>query len=374
MNMKRWMQSVLALAVLLAPGLSGALIAPPVGVSSSATALVLGTGARGSLAWSVNYTPAVGPGTPVTVSSSQLVVRTLSGTVIETQARRLSRSATAGGTLSFPEAFSLSSAVAYRAYRLGSAGVILERSFVDSSNPGVTITGSTVLPLSTAPGSALLVARVDLRFDNASRATQVPEGTALRAIASVRAEGAGWLDARWEIADGSGRQGEPLYRPLRSFRQYVGGGLPIELESPPLPTQTTGRTLVRLAIREPAGTQQPEPLLYQVLGAPLREPLSLLMPRDDALLTPETRFEWREVEGARAYLVELLQEPGSPGAEVPPERDAAAMVPAPATEWVLSDLARNRLQPARAYRWRVTAIDEQGRVLSQSAPRRVQAP
>ncbi len=374
MNMKRWMQSLLAIAVLIAPGLSGALIAPPVGVSSSATALVLGAGARGSLVWSVNYTPAVGPGTPVTVSSSQLVVRTLSGTVIETQARRLSRAATAGGTLSFPEAFNLSSAVAYRAYRLGSAGVILERSFVDSSNPGVTITGSTTLPLSTAPGSALLVARVDLRFDNASRATQVPEGTVLRAIASIRAEGAGWLDARWEIADGSGRQGEPLYRPLRSFRQYVGGGLPIELESPPLPTQTTGRTLVRLAIREPEGTAQPEPLLYQVLGAPLREPLSLLMPREDALLTPDTQFEWREVEGARAYLVELLQVPGAPGAEVPPERDAAALVPAPTTQWVLSELVRGRLQPARAYRWRVTALDEQGRVLSQSDARRVQAP
>lgn len=372
--MKRWMQSVLALVGLLVPGLSLALIAPPVGVSSSATALMLGEGARGSLVWSVNYTPAVGPGTPVMVGSSQLVVRTLSGTVIETQARPLSRAATAGGTLVFSEVLNLSSAVAYRAYRLGSAGVIVERSFVDSSNPSVTITGTTVLPLSTAPGSALLVARVDLRFDNASRATQVPEGAALRAIATIRAEGGGWLDARWEIADGSGRQGEPLYRPLRAFRQYVGGGLPIELESPPLPTQLTGRTLVRLAIREPVGTVQPEPLLYQVLGAPLREPLALLQPREDTLLTPDTRFEWREVDGARAYLVELLQEPDAPGAAVPPERDAAALVPAPETQWVLSDLARSRLQPARAYRWRVTAVDEQGRVLSQSGLRRVQAP
>jgi hypothetical protein len=343
-------------------------------VTSSANALLLGDGARGSLAWSVGYTPATGQAAPATVSSSQLLIKTLSGTVIETQNRRLSRTVAAGGTLGFSEALSLSSAVAYRAYRLGSAGVIIERSFTDSSNPGVAVSGSTRLSLGSAPGSGLLVSRVDLQFDNDGRLTQVPQGEPLRAVASVRTEGAGWLDARWEIADGSGRQGEPFYRPLKSFRQYVGGGLPVKLESPPLPTQVTGRTLVRLAIREPAFTRQPEPLLYQVLGPLLRQELGLKQPAEGATLTTDTRFEWGDMPGAQAYLIELLQEPGDPGATAPLERQAAALVPVSEAGWTLSTLIHSRLQPASAYRWRVLAIDEQGQVIGQSLSRQIRMP
>lgn len=343
-------------------------------VSSSAQALLMGQGARGSLTWSVDYTPAPGPAKPVTVSSSQLLVKTLSGTVIDTQSSRLARSVVAGGTLVFSEPLRLPASVAYRAYRLGSAGVVVERSFTDSSNPGVTVAASARLSLSTSPGSGLLVAHIDMHFDNASRVTQVPQGEPLRAVATVRLDGAGWLDARWEIADGSGRQGEPFYRPLKSFRQYVSGGMPMTLESPPLPTQSTGRTLVRLAIREPAFTTQPEPLLYQVLGPLERQQLALLQPAEGATLTPTTRFEWVDMPGASAYLIELLQYPQEGGATVPPEREAAALVPVSEAGWTLSTLIRSRLQPASRYRWRVVAIDAQGQVIGQSLLRQVWMP
>lgn len=343
-------------------------------VSSSSQALLMGQGARGSLTWRVDYTPASVPAKPVTVSSSQLLVKTLSGTVIDTQSSRLARSVVAGGTLVFSEPLRLPASVAYRAYRLGSAGVIVERSFTDSSNPGVAVAASTRLSLSTSPGSGLLVAHIDMHFDNASRVTQVPQGEPLRAVATVRLDGAGWLDARWEIADGSGRQGEPLYRPLKSFRQYVSGGMPMTLESPPLPTQSTGRTLVRLAIREPAFTTQPEPLLYQVLGPLVRQQLALLQPAEGATLTPTTRFEWVDMPGASAYLIELLQYPEEGGAPVPPEREAAALVPVSEAGWTLSTLIRSRLQPASRYRWRVVAIDGQGQVIGQSLLRQVWMP
>ncbi|HEY9097205.1 MAG TPA: hypothetical protein VIN35_15780, partial [Hydrogenophaga sp.] len=60
-------------------------------VSSSAQALLMGQGARGSLTWSVDYTPASGPAKAATISSSQLLVKTLSGTVIDTRSSRLAR-------------------------------------------------------------------------------------------------------------------------------------------------------------------------------------------------------------------------------------------------------------------------------------------
>lgn len=402
MNMKRWTLMVCAAAALHVSG--WAQTAPPPGtppvvtppvtvppvhvinpsvtrrvplsvqVSSSAQALQIGQGARGSLTWSVDYTPAPGPAVPVTVSSSQLLVKTLSGVVIDTQSSRLARVAMTGGTLAFSEPLRLPASVAYRAYRLGSAGVIVERSFTDSSNPGVAVAASARLSLSTSPGSGLLVAHIDMHFDNASRVTQVPQGEPLRAVATVRLEGAGWLDARWEIADGSGRQGEPLYRPLKSFRQYVSGGMPMTLESPPLPTQSTGRTLVRLTIREPAFSTQPDPLLYQVLGPLVRQQLALLQPAEGATLTPTTRFEWVDMPGASAYLIELLQYPEEGGATVPPEREAAALVPVSEAGWTLSTLIRSRLQPASRYRWRVVAIDAQGQVIGQSLLRQVWMP
>ena len=343
-------------------------------VSSSTPSLLIGEGARGSLTWSVDYTPAQGPARQVTVASSRLLVKTLSGTVIDTQSSRLGRSVLSGGTLVFSEPLRLPASVAYRAYRMGSAGVILERSFTDSSNPGVAVSASARLSLSTSPGSGLVLGHIDLHFNNASRVTQVPQGEALRAVATVRLEGAGWLDARWEIADGSGRQGDLLYRPLKSFRQYVAGGVPMELESPPLPTQSTGRMLVRLAIREPAFSEQPEPLWYQVLGPLVRQQLALVQPAEGATLAPDTRFEWAEVPGASAYLVELLQDTPKDGASTPAEREAAALVPVSEAGWTLSTLIRNRLRPASLYRWRVLAIDGQGEVIGQSLTRQVRVP
>ncbi|MEZ5701472.1 MAG: hypothetical protein R3E42_05120 [Burkholderiaceae bacterium] len=343
-------------------------------VSSSAQALMMGQGARGSLTWRVDYTPAPGPARSATVASSQLLVKTLSGTVIDTQSSRLARAVVAGGTLVFSEPLSLPASVAYRAYRLGSAGVVVERSFTDSSNPGVAVAASARLSLSTSPGSGLLVAHVDMHFDNASRVTQVPQGEPLRAVATVRLEGAGWLDARWEVADGSGRQGDPFYRPLKSFRQYVSGGMPMTLESPPLPTQSTGRTLVRLAIREPAFSAQPDPLLYQVLGPLVRPQLALLQPAEGATLTPATDLNgWRCLVPAPTSSSCCSTRQRAAPRPCPSAR-AAALVPVSEAGWTLSTLIRSRLQPASHYRWRVVAIDAQGQVIGQSLLRQVWMP
>ena len=152
------------------------------------------------------------------------------------------------------------------------------------------------------------------------------------------------------------------------------GGQTIELQSPPLPTQRVGRTLVRLAVREPVGTGDATPLLYQVLGPALDETLALMQPAEGSLVGAETRFVWAEVPGARAYLVELLLDPQEPGAAVPPERETAALVSAPETGFDISALMQHSLQPARRYQWRVLAMDEQGRVIARSALRRLQTP
>jgi hypothetical protein len=338
--------------------------------SSTTTAVVLGEGAQTSVIWQVNLSGAA-PGT--TLNSGQIVFRTLSGTAIGTQSRTLTRSVSGSGTITLSEAVHISSSVAYRAYRLGSQGIRIERSFSVSTDPSTLVSGSTSLGLSSAPGSGLLVARVDLRFDDGSRSRQVAQGSALVAVATLRTEGNGWLDARWEIADGPDQTSTPLYRPLQSFRQYVGAVQTITLDSPPLPTNRIGRHLLRLSIREPAGAAQPDPLQYQVMGASLVGPLDLTQPPDGALLSPDTLFTWERVPGAQAYLLELTRDPTeSTGPDQ--TREGAAMLPADTTQLQLSTLVRQNLRPGQRYRWRVLALDEQGQVIAQSPPRRLLLP
>lgn len=371
----RWIR-ILFLALLATfSGWSQALITAGA-VSTGSRVVVLSEGARTSASWTLNYTVVI-PGTAI-ISSPQIVFRTLSGTLLGSQPRTISRAVSVGGQYALSESIYITPAVANAAYRLGSAGVRIERVFTDSTNPGVPVTASYDLYLGTAPGSGLMVTRIDLRFNNDSRTTLVPRDSELIAIAQVRTEGNGWLEARWEIADGAGLQGTPLYRPLRAIRQYVGGGQILMLESPRLPTTGTGRTLVRLQVREPQGSAEAAPLLYQVMGLPQNDTLGLLSPPDAVLLQPTTRFAWLPVPGAKAYVLELLPEEGPrstlDGQSSPQERRGAAMVPSSSTELELSALVRQGLDSGQRYSWRVIALDADGQVLTRSPLRRIQLP
>jgi hypothetical protein len=283
-----------------------------------------------------------------------------------------------GGQYTLSESFFVPPAVANAAYRLGSAGVRIERVFTDSTSPGSPVTATHDLYLGTSPASGLMVTRIDLRFNNDSRSALVPRDSELIAVAQVRTEGNGWIDARWEIADGSGQQGAALYRPLRATRQYVAGGQILTLESPRLPTTGTGRYLVRLLVREPQGAAEAAPLLYQVMPAPQNETLGLLSPPDASPLQPQTRFAWLPVPGARAYVLELLPEevtlqPAERERNAQ-ERRGAVMVPSDSTEVELSTVVRQGLEAGQRYGWRVIALDANGQVLSRSPTRRIQLP
>lgn len=365
-------------AQLLVP--AQAQVSGTVGVSSSMGSVLLTEGAQGTVTWTVTAAPMVsagagaGPGTstPVQLLSTQVVFRADNGTVLGSQARTFSRHVTSAGTFVFTESLRLPASMAYQAYRLGSQGIVIERTFTG----GATVTGALLLPLSNSPGSGVQVSRIDLVLSNQTRASLVPQGDELHALARISLQGNGWLDVRWEIADAAGLQGEPLYRPLRSWRQYVGGALPLELQSPPLPTQRLGRYLVRLSVHEPLASPQPTPLLYQVMGAPSGADLVLQQPADGTLLGPDTPFRWSPVAGASAYLLELLPEFPDPMDRTPdtPARSGAALVPADSTELQLSALVRHGLQSGQRYRWRVLALDREGRTLAQSTPRRIQMP
>jgi hypothetical protein len=346
---------------------SQALIGPPTASAANQT-VTLTNGANVNVTWTINFTAAVGP---AVISSTQVVFRTLAGDRLASVPRSISKSLSVGGSYQIEDSIFIPPNVANAAFRLGSAGIRIERTFADST--GGTGTGTFDFYLGTAPSTGLMVSRVDLRLSNQSRASIVPRDSLLKAIAQVQTDGNGWLDARWEIADGAGLQGEPLYRPLRAVREYVGGGQILNLESPKLPTTGSGRYLVRLSIREPQGTGEAAPLLYQVMDTGNLDTLALVSPADRTLLLPSTRFAWLPVTGAKAFVLELLpdQEVVGTGAE---ERRGAVMVPSDSTELQLSNLVRQGLISGQRYSWRVIALDVHGQTLSRSALRQIQLP
>lgn len=370
----RWIRVVCALLMVCAAPWAQAVLGTVTATTSSGIVL-LSEGARASATWTVSFTPSVGN---AAISSPQIVYRTLSGVQLSSQPRTLSRTVSVGGQYTFSESIFIPPAVANAAYRLGSAGVRIERVFTDSTSPGSPVTGTHDLYLGTAPAAGLMVTRIDLRFNNDSRTTLVPRDSDLVARAQVRTEGNGWLEARWEIADGSGLQGTLLYRPLRSTRQYVGGGQILMLDSPRLPTTGTGRYLVRLLVSEPPGAAEAAPLLYQVMNAPQGETLGLVSPADATLLQPTTRFAWLPVPGARAYVLELVPEEGlsqmNERPRTPQERRGAVMVPSGSTEVELSNAVRQGLESGQRYGWRVIAFDADGQLLSRSPTRHIQLP
>ncbi len=377
--MKRIIWTGLLAAALSAALTAHAAIAPPVSVTSSASTVVLSAGARTTLSWSINYVQAGGPPSS-SLRSTQIVFRTLTGALLGTQGRLLTRAVTASGTYLLTESVAIPSHITYRAFQLGSQGVLIERGFVDTALSVAPVTASVALGLSSATTGELLISRVALQFDDDSQAALVPQDSTHKAYALLRTEGNGWLDAVWEIADGSGDQNEPYYRPLRSVRQYLGGGRSITLQSPPLPTASVGRYLVRLRLREPLTNPLDLPVVrYQVMGAGstvATPPVELVLrqPVDGALLSPETRFVWQAVAGVQAYQLELFDDTGTPadGATLPPL--SGALVSAQSTDLTLSPLVQQHLRPGQRIRWRVIAIDERGRVIAESPLRAFQTP
>jgi hypothetical protein len=255
---------------------------------------------------------------------------------------------------------------------------------------GLNITGSA--------GAGFSVSREALSFDNGAPVRIVARGHKLQAQADISYAGIGLLQGVWEVAEPPSTSGEPIYRVLSQVRQSLVLGDTQRLKSPDLPTALTGLHLLRLRVTDPAPAFEAPVIRYFVgegrpgAGLPA-EPVAIGSPSPAALLTPDTGFSWERVEGARAYQVEIyatgretdvvLPELGA-GQAVPSTTDVAQalshapvtgmLVPGRQTRTELSAAARTRLQPRRAYLWRVLAIGEDGSVVGQSPMRELRTP
>ncbi len=339
--------------------------------------------------WQVSSS--IGNPGPVAISSSLGTLTTPDGSTllrnpVPLQQKTVTNTSPQLVTFQFSELITIPRSLLFRARKQGFAELRYSRTFTDFPD-NTTTTATATLYLAGAAAGQLNIARVELRFDDGSRVRIASQGDAVRAQAYLNFSGTGQLDAVWEVARPESSHGKAFFTPLRSLRQYLSASGNIVLQSPLLPTDTTGNYRVRLRIISPRTPFSVPELEYRIQPTPATATprstalLSVTEPPAGATLTAATVFRWQAVPGASAYQLELYEQPlmdrtaSDTGTPVGAARRPLTGLVVPAGDHArLSRLARSHLTPGGIYHWRVIAIGADGRVLAISDSRPLHIP
>lgn len=387
---------VLAIAASLMPLAGHALILAPQSTVQPATTIVpIGQANSIVLNWTV-VSLFAGP-TPYTVTSSsgQFVA---GGTVLGTVNTVLSVSGASLGAPSsvrLSESFVIPADIAVKANRLGATTIAFVRQFNDGGGP-VALQANLLVGGSAA--GQFQIFREALSFDDGSVVRVVQARDPLLAVAEINFSGSGTITAVWEVAGPSTTAGQPLFRELQPVTRGLIGAEPVTLKSIQLPTDSPGIYIVRLRVTNPQPGFETPVLSYYVGDARSGafggvRPMTLMGPPDRAILDRDTRFSWQQVEGAKAYKIEVFASPGADPFDLPdlsgssegndPGRARAALsappvsgmiVTAAQTQVALSSISRAKLQSRRTYFWRVQAIGPEGTVIGEGRVQQIRVP
>ncbi|MCG6659092.1 hypothetical protein HOP52_15135 [Halomonas campisalis] len=298
------------------------------------------------------------------------------------------------------ESLRVPAAISQQAARQGERQLFYVRQFgLEGSEPmtgvqvitlqqGVPGRGGAI-PEGTEPSATgVTIQRVSLFFDRGSLTETLRPDETLQATARISYQGAGIVNAIWEVATPASTRGQPLYAPLSYVRQYLGAGRELTLTSPPLPSDTSGIHRVRLRFLPPTEIEGLPTLSYRISEGALqrdsRVPTIAIFPPESASpLSRETRFRWRPVAGSHAYQLEFYDrwpgaigvEASSPGNSRHAQRQPATLDLAPITGQVVvgertstspSSSLLSHLEADKRYYWRLIAIDAQGGIIAAS--------
>lgn len=351
-------------------------------------------------------------GTMQTITSTGGIYRlnnARSGPVIGTSDAVVTHMLGAGtGVVDFTinESLSVPASISEQAAAVGAARIYFTRQFSTGGSDG-SVSGTQVLNVvagigptdPTDPGgvpprgnvrSGVVIDRIAVRFDTGNLTEVIGKGAPLQAIVNVNHQRAGLFDAVWEVAGPATTGGQPIFRPLHYVRQFLGAGREAVLQSPSLPTNSPGLYLLRLRVVQPEGLAAPIVLRYQVVERSLGEParvkrIKVTQPSAATQLKSDTLFRWQAQENARAYQLELYNQPGTadpvPGSlehRAAGDNETAALddapttgilIPSDHTSTTLSPSVFGYLTPGETYYWRVIAIDAAGTIVAASALR-----
>ncbi|MBL8713892.1 MAG: fibronectin type III domain-containing protein [Alphaproteobacteria bacterium] len=206
--------------------------------------------------------------------------------------------------------------------------------------------------LSGGLGGPLTITRIQLSFDDGASICNAKAGDDVTVNARISAEGAGQLRGQWQVRKNAT---SALFRTIKTVQVPVSAGMNLTLKSPPLPTDD-GRFDVRFQVTSPVSTFA-EPIVTCALtgnGGGIRKYVSqgrtaeLVSPKPFVPLDGSTVIEWKPVDGAKAYRIEVL-----PGKDSEPV--AVQEVKASDTKNKLSPITIDKLDPKRRYMIRVMA-------------------
>ncbi|MGM0632190.1 MAG: hypothetical protein ACQETO_03350 [Pseudomonadota bacterium] len=226
--------------------------------------------------------------------------------------------------------------------------------------------------------------RISLLFDRASVTETIDMAETLRAEASIRYQGAGLINAVWEVAMPASIQGNPFFVPIARVRDYLAGTREVTLESPVLPSREAGIYRVRLRVLEPSLDTDELLLTYRVTEQSVQQrqrvpTIDMAPPRQIRSIDENTEFRWQPVQGSDVYRLEFYDQ--WPDGELPDGRvddtmtQQAGFALSPSTGLMvngrqssarLGRAVARRLRPGESYYWRLVAIDGEGRVLGAS--------
>ncbi len=297
-------------------------------------------------------------------------------------------------TLFFNEGIQVPLSTIQRVRKLGLTSFIFRRSFVSTEGSGVSVSEDITLRITGGGAASFGISREALRFTDGTIFKIVDIKTPLKVLSEVDFQGAGLLQATWEVATPASSAGTPIYIPLRTVRKYLAIGPKQIFTSPRLPTYLTGQYRVRLRITDPLPGFTAPVIRYFVgqpgIGQIPPQPMVLGGPTSRSWIDETTRFAWRPVKRAGNYRLELYAKPSMRLADSLPSLGGGQdtrtpvrltgkpvtgmVVPGDQAQTVLSPSVRRRLTGGQWYYWRVLAFDDQGRLIGISPVREVRAP
>jgi hypothetical protein len=344
-----------------------------------------------SVVWSITQTTCTGTGT---VSSPNGFINF--GQTSISIGGNLSRPITnPGPTVQIAETIVVPQSVSIQALEMRSASIQFTRIFTSTiSCTSTTDAASADLFVTSAGASGFSLSRVALSFDDEAPVRIIGRNEKIHAVADIMFNGNGLLHGTWEIADPTSTGGQPVFRTLGRVGRYLTGGDRQRINSPPLPSRSTGLYLVRLNITDPTPNFDAPIIRYFVgdesTGARMPAlPLALVSPPNQSLLAQDTPFAWDAIRGARAYQLEIYAKPrtaadslpslgsdinAAPPALPPGPPITGMLVPGRQLRATLSHAARAHLLPGHTYLWRVLAIGGDGSVVGESPVRELRTP
>lgn len=278
-------------------------------------------------------------------------------------------------TFIFQETLIIPQSVIRNAQSLGLNQIIYVRTFQD--NPGATSLSNLVTFSISASASVgnISLRQIQLEFDDNRTSAIIQSKSQLKANAIVSFQGTGLIEYRWEIASPPSTNGQPVFIPLNTRREYLLSSGQETLSSPALPTSITGTYLLRLNIVRPNPEFEMPMLRYFVrandqLSQELQvQTMSVSAPPINTKLTLKTQFIWQPIQGAKAYQVEIYDRPMRNELAIAEQKErplTGVIVPASQTSLIMRQISTNHLNIGATYYWRVIAISDNGNKIGTS--------